>query len=179
MRGKLPMIDFARTLFVISNYTFIEIFKSRIIINIFLLGLFLTLFTYVASEFTFGVPQRVALDFGFGTLSLTSIGVSLFLGVGLLSKEIENRTVYMVLSRPVSRTSFLAGRILGMLWIQALILIILSGFSLFIYFFYGGQFDSLILWNYLFIFVAMKIIKYIILIYFYFRSLNAQHYVNK
>jgi ABC-type transport system involved in multi-copper enzyme maturation permease subunit len=158
MRGKLPMIDFARTLFVISNYTFIEIFKSRIIINIFLLGLFLTLFTYVASEFTFGVPQRVALDFGFGTLSLTSIGVSLFLGVGLLSKEIENRTVYMVLSRPVSRTSFLAGRILGMLWIQALILIILSGFSLFIYFFYGGQFDSLILWNYLFIFVESLLV---------------------
>jgi ABC-type transport system involved in multi-copper enzyme maturation permease subunit len=165
MKGKFPMIKSLRTLLVISNYTFVEILKSRIIVNIFLIGIFLTLVTYVASEFTFGVPQRVALDFGFGTLSLTSIGVSLFLGVGLLSKEIENRTVYMVLSRPVSRTSFLTGRILGMLWIQLLILIILSGFSLFIYFFYDGQFDALIFWNYFFIFLESLLVLLIVVFF--------------
>ena len=165
MKGTHFMIEFLRTLFVVSNYTFVEIFKSRIVLNIFLLGIFLTLITYVASEFTFGVPQRVALDFGFGTLSLTSIGVSLFLGVGLLSQEIENRTVYMVLSRPVSRTSFLAGRILGMLWIQTLILFILSGFSLFIYFYYDGQFDLLIFWNYVFIFLESLLVLLIVVFF--------------
>ena len=74
--------------------------------------------TYVATEFTYGVPERVALDFGLGMLSLSSLSISLFLGVSLLSKEIESRTVYMVISRPVPRFAFIIGKILGLSGIQ-------------------------------------------------------------
>ena len=95
---------------LIAKYTYKEILKSRIISNVFLLGLILMLISYVAAEFTFSVPQRVALDIGIGMASLSAVGISLFMGVTLLSNEIHNRTVYMLLSRPITRSSYLASR---------------------------------------------------------------------
>jgi ABC-type transport system involved in multi-copper enzyme maturation permease subunit len=142
----------------IAYYTFREIFKSRIILNVVFLGIALGGISYIASEFTFGVPGRIALDFGLGTLHITSNIVALFLGVGLVSQEIESRTVYMILSRPVSRSTFILGRIAGMLWIQFLNFIILGGLSLSIYFFYGGSFSGIIFWAFLFTFIESLLV---------------------
>ena len=50
----------------IALYTFKEIWKSKILLNVFFVGMGLMVVTYVATEFTFGVPERVALDFGLG-----------------------------------------------------------------------------------------------------------------
>src|SRR4051812_6786124 len=99
--------------FIISYYTFKEILKSKILVNVFFVGLALMGITYVATEFTYGVPEKIAIDFGLGTLSFSSLGISLFLGVGLLSKEIESRTLYMVISRSVPRYAFILGKIAG------------------------------------------------------------------
>ena len=105
---------------IIAFYTFKEIFKSKILLNVFFAGLGLMVLTYVATEFTYGVPQRVSLDIGLGMLSISSLAISLFLGVGLLSKEIDSRTVYMVIARPVHRSSFIVGKLIGLMGIQAL-----------------------------------------------------------
>lgn len=151
-----------RSTFTVAHYTFREILKSRIILNVFILGILIAAVTYVASEFTYGVPSRIALDFGLGTLSITLLGVAIFLGVGLLSKEIENRTVYMVLSRPVSRNAFLIGRVLGMLGIQVVNSLILGCFSLSIYFLWDGVPSSVIFWAYLFTFLESLLVLLIV-----------------
>ena len=104
-------MDNLRKLYVIAYYTFREILKSNILVNVAILGLGLMLVTYVAFSFTYGEASRVALDFGLGMLSLSSVGIAIFIGVGLLSKEIENRTVYMIISRPVPRYIFILGKI--------------------------------------------------------------------
>ena len=77
----------------ISKFTFKEIIKSRILVNTFFAGVSLVIITLVAYNLTYDVSKRVALDFGLGLLSLTSVGISLFIGVSLLYKEIESRTV--------------------------------------------------------------------------------------
>lgn len=146
----------------VAHYTFRELLKSRITLNVLVLGLLIAGITYVASEFTYGVPSRIALDFGLGTLSITLLGVAIFLGVGLLAKEIENRTIYMVLSRPVSRNSFLIGRILGMLGIQVVNSVILSCFSLSIYFLWDGEPSSVIFWAYFFTFLESLLVLLIV-----------------
>lgn len=136
--------------FVISIYTFKELIKSKLLYYVFLLSLFLALITYVATEFTFATPGRVALDVGIGVLSYVSLAISILLGVTLISKEIDQRTVYMVLSRPISRFSFLTGRILGMLLFLVCVHLILGFTTLGIFKFYGGNFESLIHWVFLF-----------------------------
>jgi ABC-type transport system involved in multi-copper enzyme maturation permease subunit len=131
---------------VVASYTFQEIWKSKILLNVFFIGLGLVSVTFVATEFTFGVPERVALDFGLGMLSLSSLGISLFLGVNLLSKEIDSRTVYMVISRPVPRYAFILGKIIGLMGIQFLNVLILSVMTLGVTSFLGGKITPLILW---------------------------------
>ena len=135
---------------IISKTTFKEIWKSKILINVFFIGLAMMVVTFVATEFTYGVPERVALDFGLGMLSLSSIGISLFLGVGLLSKEIDSRTVYMVISRPVPRYSFILGKILGLMGIQIVNVFILSLMTISATLLLGGQISELLIWAIIF-----------------------------
>jgi ABC-2 type transport system permease protein len=130
----------------IAVYTFRELFKSKILLNVFFIGLGLALVTYVATEFTYGVPERVALDFGLGMLSLSSLAISLFLGVTLLAKEIESRTVYMVIARPVPRSAFIVGKIIGLLGIQVLNVAVLSALTLGSTALLGGEVTSILFW---------------------------------
>ena len=126
------MIDLKK-IYTIAYYTFSEIIKSRILINVAILGLGLMILTYVAFSFTYGEASRVALDFGLGMLSLSSVGIAIFIGVGLLSKEIENRTVYMIISRPVPRYCFILGKILGLMGILILnILLVIHIFMIYL-----------------------------------------------
>lgn len=147
---------------VIARYTFIELFKSKIILNVGFIGLGMMLVTFVATEFTYGVPERVAIDFGFGMLSLSSLAISLFLGVGLLSREIESRTVYMIISRPVSRSSFILGKILGLMGIQLLNVLILSFMTLATGYMLGGETSPLMIWTILFILIESLLLLLIV-----------------
>ena len=136
---------------IIALYTMREIIKSKILINVLLLGLGLLVVTYVAYSFTYGDPSRVALDFGLGTLSLSSVAISIFIGVGLLADEIDNRTVYMIISRPVPRYTFILGKILGLSCVLAINIFILSVLTIGVYFFAGGVLDQLIFYAVLFV----------------------------
>lgn len=136
---------------IVAFYTFKEILKSKILLNVFFIGLSLMVVTYVATEFTYGVPERVSLDFGLGMLSLSSIAISLFMGVNLLSKEIDSRTVYMVVSRPVPRYAFIIGKLIGLMGIQFLNVILLSATTLVATLMLGGHITSIVFWAITFI----------------------------
>lgn len=136
-----------RKILIVASYTFKEILKSKILLNVFFIGIGLMVVTYVATEFTYGVPERVALDFGLGMLSLSSLAISLFMGVNLLSKEIESRTVYMIISRPVPRFAFIIGKILGLMGIQILNICILGSLTLTATVLMGGEIDPLTFWS--------------------------------
>jgi ABC-type transport system involved in multi-copper enzyme maturation permease subunit len=136
---------------IIAYYTFREIVKSKILLNVLFLGIALLTVTFVAFNFTYGDPARVALDFGLGTLTLSSVGIAIFIGVGLLSKEIDSRTVYMIISRPVKRFQFILGKIIGLGLVLILNISLLSLLTLTCYFAIGGEFYPIILWSILFI----------------------------
>ena len=139
-----------RRMLIIGKYTFIDLFKSRITLNVLILGVILCIVSYVSYSFTFGVPQKVAIDVGLGLLSLSSVAVALFLGASLLSSEIESRTVYVVLSRSVSRFQFLMGKLIGLGAILTLNILILCIFIFGLYLILGGSFEVLFVWNTLF-----------------------------
>ncbi|NCC23831.1 MAG: ABC transporter permease [Deltaproteobacteria bacterium] len=76
------------------------------------LGLFLANLV-ITSSFTWEVG-KVAVDVGLSTVSLSGLLLIFFLGVGNLAADLERRSVYMVLSRPVTRSQFLVGTFVGM-----------------------------------------------------------------
>lgn len=139
--------------YLIARATLKEVLKSKILINVVILGLCIAIATFVASEFTYGVPSRVALDIGLGTLSLSANAISIFLGVGLVAKEIESRTIYVIISRPVTRWAFLVGKILGLSSVLALNILLLSIITLTTVVILGGHLDPLVFWAIGFTFV--------------------------
>ncbi len=135
-----------KKIFIIASYTFKEILKSKILYSSLIAGVSLILITYVATEFTYGVPEKIALDFGLGMLSLSSLGISLFMGATLLSREIDSRTVYMVISRPVPRWVFIVGKIAGLVGVLIVNLSILSSMTLVSVYLLGGKLSGMIFW---------------------------------
>jgi ABC-2 type transport system permease protein len=135
---------------IIASYTFKEIIKSRILYVTLALGVALMIVTYVATEFTYGVPEKIALDFGLGTLSLSSLGIAGFMGATLLPNELNSRTVYMVISRPVSRWVFISGKILGLISVLAANVLFLTSVTLLCSYLLGGSLNQAIVYAALF-----------------------------
>ncbi len=150
---------------IIARYTFLELYRSRVLLNTLLLGSVILLVCFVASEFAYGVPSKVAIDFGLGLLSISAISIALFFGVNLLAREIEERTIYLLLSRPLSRTTLFLGRVLGLVGILILNILLLFVFTIAVYSFLGGSLDPLILWALWFIFLEMMIVLMIVIFF--------------
>jgi ABC-type transport system involved in multi-copper enzyme maturation permease subunit len=68
----------------------------------------------VLSPIALGEGDRVTIDLGLSTLGLLGIVIVALVGTGLVHKELERRTIHVVLSRPVSRASYLVGKWLGL-----------------------------------------------------------------
>ncbi len=141
-----------KTTLVVSKFTFIEVYRSKVMTSILFLALGLILITYIASEFAYGAPAKIALDFGLGIMTLSSFGMAIFIGSTLLTKEVEQRTLYMILSKPISRGSFLIGKIIGLSSVLFINAIVLSSLAAGIYIFLGGSWNNLIFWASLFSF---------------------------
>lgn len=143
---------------IVARYTFIEVYRSKVMLSIVFIAIGLITISYVASEFAYGAPAKVALDFGFGLTAISNLIMSIFIGSTLLSKEIENRTLYMILSRPISRTSFMLGKVFGLSSVLLINTVTLSLISVGIYWFLNGTLNSLMFWVGWFSFVEAFII---------------------
>src|SRR5262249_17224357 len=67
------------------------------------------------TEVTFVAHDRILRDIGFATMNLFAIALAIFLGIGMVNREIEKKTIYTVVSKPVPRWSFIVGKYLGLL----------------------------------------------------------------
>ncbi len=155
---------------IIAEYTFKDLLKSKILYISLIMGLAIMLATYVATEFTYGVPEKVALDFGLGLLTISSLGVSLFMGATLLSKEIDSRTVYMVISRPVPRWVFITGKICGLVSVLLLNITLLSIMTLACSSFLGGKIDLLIIYALGFIAIESLLLLFVVVLFSLFAN---------
>lgn len=149
----------------IAFYTFKELFKSKVLYGVFFIGLAILMSVFIASEFTYGATVRIAIDVGLGLLSLSSLGIALFLGVGLISKEIESRTVYIIISRPVSRFQFISGKIIGLMAILLMNILILTSMIIASSYFLGAKFEGLLLWSVFFTFIESFLLLLIVVFF--------------
>jgi Cu-processing system permease protein len=92
---------------------FREARRNRVTSVLFVFAFIMVFSTTVSVEFTVATFDRVMTDFGLGVIGLISPALTLFLGTALIPREIERRTIFMVVARPVSRSAFLVGRYIG------------------------------------------------------------------
>lgn len=144
----------------VTKYTVIDIYRSRVMVSLVFLTLVVLLLSYIASEFGYGAPGKVALDVGMGLLSLTNVIIAILLGATLIGKEIEQKTLYMVLSKPISRSAFILGKITGLSSVLFLNTLLLGSLSCLIYYYFNGALNSLVLWTMLFSFFEAIIVLF-------------------
>lgn len=87
--------------------------RNRVTVVVFLFAFVMVFSATFALELTVVTFARVLTDLGLGVMSLISVFLAIFLSSGLLPREIERRTIYMIVSKPVSRSTFLVGRLLA------------------------------------------------------------------
>ncbi len=84
------------------------------------------LFSYLLSSLSFSENQRLIVDFGLAGLEISSLLVSIFFSSHVLHKEIERKTILVILSRPISRWKIMISYFLSLALLNSLLILILS-----------------------------------------------------
>lgn len=100
--------------FTIANNGFQEVIRDRILYFIGFFSLLLILAQRIIPEIAAGTHEKILLDVGIGAIAILSVIVAIFIGTALINKEIEKRTLLMLIPKPISRAEFILGKHLGL-----------------------------------------------------------------
>src|SRR5213595_3309351 len=98
----------------IARNTFREAVRDRVLYNLVAFALLMSGAAILVGQISIAIERLVVINLGLTAVSLFGIVIAIFIGIGLVSKEIEKRTLYTVLSRPVRRWEFVAGKFFGL-----------------------------------------------------------------
>src|SRR5690348_5895302 len=98
----------------ISFNTFREAVRDRVLYNLIFFALLLVGAALLFGQISIGIERIVLVNLGLTAISIFGIVIAIFIGIGLVSKEIDKRTLYTVLARPVRRWEFIVGKFLGL-----------------------------------------------------------------
>jgi Cu-processing system permease protein len=93
--------------------TFREAVRDRVLNGMLGIALCVLFFSLALAELSLDQQQRIVLDIGLASISLFSVVMAVFLGSSLLYKEIERKTLYVILPKPIRRHEFLLGKYFG------------------------------------------------------------------
>lgn len=117
-----------RNIFSIAEYTVKENIRSKIF-YILLLFLFVMLGTaLIFSSLSPDTEARVITDIGLASIEIFTFMAGIFIAVNLVLTEIENRTIYMLMSRPLHRAEYILGRYMGTIAILFITILIMAFF---------------------------------------------------
>lgn len=102
-----------RIVYIASN-TFREAVRDRVLYNLIAFALILSGAAILVGQISIDIERLVVVNLGLTAVSLFGVVIAIFIGIGLVSKEIDKRTLYTVLSRPVRRWEFIVGKFFGL-----------------------------------------------------------------
>ena len=103
-----------RRVVAIARNAFREAVRDRVLYNLVVFVLLLIAGAIFLGELSAGQEAKIIVDLGLSAILLFGVFISIFVGVGLVYKEIERRTLYAILSKPIGRGEFLLGKYLGL-----------------------------------------------------------------
>ncbi len=116
--------------FTIANNGFKEVIRDRILYFIAFFTLLLVLAQRIITEIAAGTQEIILLDFGIGAIAILCVIVAIFVGTALINKEIEKRTLLMLIPKPISRAELILGKHLGLTAVLGVTIAIMMGIYL-------------------------------------------------
>jgi ABC-type transport system involved in multi-copper enzyme maturation permease subunit len=146
------------TLRAISLMAFTEAVRDRILYLVLVFAVAMIGSSALLVTLSVGGEGRVVKDLGLACITLFGLFIAVFLGNRLVSREIERRTILILLARPVSRAAFLAGKFLGLALTLAVNVALMSGSLLFLAWVLDGHWTPRLLLAVGFAFLELSIL---------------------
>src|SRR2546426_9203591 len=99
---------------VVALNTFREAVRDRVLYNLVFFALLMMVAAIAVGQISIGIEQTVIVSLGLSAISVIGLLISVFIGVALVSKEMDKRTLYTLLAKPVRRWEFLLGKFAGL-----------------------------------------------------------------
>jgi ABC-type transport system involved in multi-copper enzyme maturation permease subunit len=103
-----------RRLLAVAANTFRETVRERVLYNLVFFAILMTLSGLLLQQLSIRQDEKIIKDVGLASMELFGTLIAIFIGVGLVSKEIERRSLYPLLAKPVSRAEFFLGKFAGL-----------------------------------------------------------------
>jgi ABC-type transport system involved in multi-copper enzyme maturation permease subunit len=161
-----------RRIATIARNAFREAVRDRVLYNLVLFVLLLTVGAIFLGELSAAQESKIIIDLGLSAMLLFGAFISIFVGVGLVYKEIERRTIYAIFAKPVGRGEFLVGKYLGLcLTLFVNVVVMGTGITLALLYVGGGLRSALGIWPaVLLIYVELMILTAVALLFSSFSS---------
>src|SRR5437867_10655783 len=130
-----PTPSSRRRVAAIARNTFREAVRDRVLYNLVLFVLLLSVSAIFLGAASASQDAKIIVDLGLSAMLLFGAFIAIFVGVGLVWKEIERRTLYAIFAKPVGRGEFLLGKYLG-LCLTLLVNVVVMGVGLSLALFY-------------------------------------------
>ena len=115
-----------RQIWLGANAVFRESVRDRVPYSIVVFAVLMIGVSYLISQLTAGQDMKIIKDLGLAALSMFGLLIAIFIGVGLVTKEVEKRSVYGLLTKPLSRAQFLLGKYAGLVMTLAVNLSVMT-----------------------------------------------------
>lgn len=103
-----------RAISIVAVNVFRESVRDRVLYNLVIFALLLIGASYVLGQLTAGQDVKIIKDLGLAATSIFGLFIAIFIGIGLVSKEVERRSIYALLAKPVTRGQFISGKYAGL-----------------------------------------------------------------
>jgi Cu-processing system permease protein len=115
-----------RKIAAIARITVSDALRQKLAVNLLLFALLIISASIVLSELTFGEQYRIIADLALSSASVFGTLIAVFLGAGLVAGDVQRRTLYPVLAKPVARAEYLLGRYAGLVATLTLNLLVMA-----------------------------------------------------
>lgn len=108
----------ARHIWAIALQTLTEARRNKIFYSLFLFALVVVLNATIFTEVTITTVDRMLKDTGIAAINMFALALTVFTGIGIVNREIDRRSIYSVLAKPVSRAEYILGKFCGLVAIM-------------------------------------------------------------
>lgn len=155
----------------IALNTFREAVRDRVLYNLVVFVLLITACAVFLGELTAGQEARTIVNLGLSAILIFGAFIAIFVGVSLVSKEIEKRTVYAIFAKPIGRGEFIVGKYFGLcLTLLVNVVVMGVGVSLALVYVGGGKLVWTIWGAVLLIFFELTILTAVAVLFSSFSS---------
>jgi ABC-type transport system involved in multi-copper enzyme maturation permease subunit len=104
-----------RAIALVAGAVFRESVRDRVPYSMVVFAVLLMVASYLISQMTAGQDLKIIKDLGLASIAIFGLLIAVFIGIGLVSKEVERKSVYGLVSKPISRPQFILGKFAGLI----------------------------------------------------------------